>query len=279
MKKILFLIGIVFCINSKAQTPYVAIPDSNFVHYLKTIVPSAFKGDSLNTSNPSVTSYTGIICSSRNIANLTGIQYFTSLISLDCSSNLLTSIPSLPNSLTQLFCQLNNLSSLPPLPNSLQFLVCEDNQLTSLPSLPNTLYFLDALNNNISCFPVFPSSISTCTITSNPFNCLPNFVLPAMNSYTTTPLCASGNSNGCPAANTTNIEHITKYDSQINVYPNPVNSIVHIEAEETAEIKLCDLLGNKILTTQQNEIDVSNLANGVYFLRINNYTQKIIVQH
>ncbi len=42
-----FILSLYLKVN--AQT-FVAIPDSNFVHYLKTIIPTAFKGDSLNTS-------------------------------------------------------------------------------------------------------------------------------------------------------------------------------------------------------------------------------------
>ena len=65
----------------------------------------------------------------------------------------------------------------------------------------------------------------------------------------------------------------------INIYPNPTNNRIYIGTKEIAEVNLYDLLGNEILTTKDNEIDVSELTNGVYFIHINNYTQKIIVQH
>ena len=119
MKKFL-LIALLICIKQINAQTYVAIPDSNFVHYLKTIVPTAFKGDSLNTSSTLVTTTTdSISVSSYSITNLSGIQYFTSLTYLECGTNSLTTLPALPNTLTYLDCSYNFLDSLPVLPNSL----------------------------------------------------------------------------------------------------------------------------------------------------------------
>lgn len=74
-----------------------------------------------------------------------------------------------------------------------------------------------------------------------------------------------------------------KSSLQINIYPNPVSNIIHIETKEMEGIKLYDLLGNEILSTKENEIDMSNLTNGVYFIKAstkeNSLTQKIIIQH
>src|ERR1039457_970817 len=111
LKKLCILLVVIssVCEKSIAQTPYVAIPDSNFVHYLKTIVPTAFKGDSLNRTSTFVTTMTSFTVGSRSIANLFGVQYFTSLTYLDCSYNSLTALPALPNSLTYLNCAINSL--------------------------------------------------------------------------------------------------------------------------------------------------------------------------
>src|SRR5581483_3942643 len=107
MKRFLLLISIVVIQQIKGQT-YVAIPDSNLVHCLKAIVPTAFKGDSLDISNALVTTFTTKIDAyNLSITNFEGIQYFTSLDSLDCSYNSSTSIPALPNSLTYLNCSAN----------------------------------------------------------------------------------------------------------------------------------------------------------------------------
>jgi type IX secretion system substrate protein len=300
IKKILFIFFIVIASiakQSQAQTPYVAIPDSNFVHYLKTIVPTAFKGDSLNKTSTLVTTITKTInVLSKSISSLNGVQYFTSLDSLICGSNPLTSLPSLPNSLTILNCETSLLTSLPTLPNSLIFLGlfnnslttlpllptslqrldCSYNSLTTLPSLPNSLVWLHCNNNSITCFPTFPNSITSCILNPNSYNCLPNYVLPAMNSYTTTPLCAAGNTNGCPIA-VAGISQYSNLNTNISVYPNPASSIINVELKIQNEIQntsltITDMLGNtvqqSIIYNPQSIISVSNLAEGVYNLQI-----------
>jgi hypothetical protein len=151
-----------------------------------------------------------------------------SLRYIDCSwnygssTNLATpppgafdSLPSLPNSPKHLNCSMNHyLKNLPALPPMLTYLNCTADLcppcagpppptgvLNSLPTLPNSLDTLICNDNNISCFPVFPNSLIYVAI-DNPYTCLPNYVLPSMNSYTTTPLCEAGNTNGCPVAAT-----------------------------------------------------------------------------
>ncbi len=79
------------------------------------------------------------------------------------------------------------------------------------------------------------------------------------------------------------IKQLSGSNMDISIYPNPANHKVYIGVKEISEIKLYDLLGNEILSTKENEIDVSSIVNGVYFIQIsakgNNYTQKFIVQH
>ncbi|MBL7934389.1 MAG: T9SS type A sorting domain-containing protein [Bacteroidia bacterium] len=227
MKKIVTLLALIVCLaNLKAQT-YVTIPDANFVTWLQTNIPSAMNGNQMDITSPAITSQTMIVVSNQNISDLTGIEYFTSLLYLNCENNSLTGLPILPNSLstlrcaynqlvtlptlptslTRLYCQNNSLTSLPSLPNSLQWLRCYFNQLTSLPVLPVGLRGLDCHNNNISCFPVFPEklisspAIQPFDISSNPFTCLPNYILAMDNATLNYPLCISGNTltnpNGC----------------------------------------------------------------------------------
>ncbi len=86
-----------------------------------------------------------------------------------------------------------------------------------------------------------------------------------------------------PAITATGIVVFSNSNTQINIHPNPANNIIHVEAKETGEIKLFDVLGKEILSTKENEIDISSLTNGVYFIQVNtkenNYMKKIIVQH
>lgn len=458
MKKIITLIALLFCLNTKAQ--YVTIPDVNFVTWLQANASSSMNGNQMDTTNAVIRSMTSIVVSNLSISDLTGIQYFASLGSLDCSGNLLTKLPALPNSLVYLICNTNQIDSLPPLPNSLQqlncsynlikklpnlpntltsiacyynqlvdtlhvpnsvtSLNCEGNQITALTALPSSLTWLDCAsnlltsipslpnmltefycshnqltvlpslpsglthmycgNNNISCFPILPTTLGYFIPDPNPYTCLPNY-LPANGGIMPVPyppLCGIGNIHGCPVAdscspdfiyivkkdsltpytwdflpnyssNTANARwywddgtstmglypshtyadtgwynicvtvystcgdssNYCQYDSifrlssnnvmvhvniigsssdiqqtknktqYINIYPNPTNSILQVSVsnETLGQIKIVDVLGNEILQTQQKQIDVSNLQNGVYFICVGTSTQKFIVQH
>jgi Leucine-rich repeat (LRR) protein len=352
IKKLFIFLIVISCISkqSKGQT-YVAIPDSNFVHYLKTIVPTAFKGDSLNKSSTLVTtSTTTLSVYGNSISNLSGVQYFTSLTYLDCGFNTLTSLPALPNSLTYLDCNNNSITSLPALPSSLTFLACYTNSLTTLPSLPNSLINLDCDNNSITslpalpnsldtlycysnslttlptlpnslttlgcdnnsltalpalpnslttlycysnslttlpalpdslktlgcdhnsiaCFPTFPNSITTFYLDPNPYNCLPNYITAMSVADLATPLCAAGNSNGCPVA--TGIQQFAN-SNKVSVYPNPTqnNFTVETSSTEKQNISVLDINGKLILSQTimgTTNIDVSNLSAGVYNINL-----------
>ena len=323
MKKYLLIILLFSIKQIKAQT-WVTIPDTAFVTYLNSIVPAAMNGNQLDITNSLVTTTThSINCSSKSIANLSGVQYFTSLTYLNCSGNNLINLPALSNSLNYLNCSLNHVSltSLPALPNSLTHLDCSNCiRIASLPTLPNSLTYLDCssgwcpssinccgngygnpppygllnclpilpnsldtlicCNNSITCFPTFPNSLVYASI-DNPYYCLPNYVLPAMNSYTTTPICVAGNSHGCTVPANGNacaiagIKQLTISNNQANIYPNPTTTNFNIETNSTDKqtLQIFDVNGNLVLTqtiTCKTNIDASNLAEGVYNLSLIN---------
>ncbi|HEX7415184.1 MAG TPA: T9SS type A sorting domain-containing protein [Bacteroidia bacterium] len=269
IKKLCIILIVIASINEKAQAqPFVLIPDVNFANYLGVLIPAAMHGDSLNTTSTLVTTMTSLNVSGRSIANLSGVQYFTSLIDLDCSSNSLTSLPTLsnalnqlscehnalttlpalpssltqldcganslaslptlPNSLTSLSCYQNSLTSLLPLPTSLIHLWCNYNSLTSLPSLPNSLTLLGCDHNNITCFPTFPTSI---TYTNN-FGIDPN-------PYNCLPNHILGMSSTdlakplCAAGNSNGcavagIQQVAGINEQVTVYPNPASTSINV---------------------------------------------------
>ena len=57
----------------------------------------------------------------------------------------------------------------------------------------------------------------------------------------------------------------------ISFYPNPTKSVLNISTKSNAIIKIVNVLGETIATatlnTGENTIDVSNLVNGIYFIR------------
>ena len=64
----------------------------------------------------------------------------------------------------------------------------------------------------------------------------------------------------------------------MNVYPNPANDFIFINLNESSEISIFDLLGNEVLHTITNgKVDVSSLKNGIYFLKADGKTEKVLI--
>src|ERR1700756_5141701 len=175
MKKQLFIAVAVFMLlKAQAQT-WVTIPDTHFATYLRSIVPAAMHNDSLDISNPLVTTTThSISVYNKNISDITGVQYFTSLTYLNCSDNPITSLPTLSSTLTHLDCSYTFLTNLPvALPGTLKYLNCQNNSFTSLPALPNSLTLLYCGTNSLTTLPTLPNLMDTLACDGNKLTGLP----------------------------------------------------------------------------------------------------------
>ncbi len=128
------------------------VPDDNFEQALIDLgLDSGALDNYVATSN--INTITFLNVSSKNIADLTGIEDFTMLQNLTCFDNQLTSLNVTANlHLTDLLCFNNQLTSLDVSNNSnLNNLRCEDNLLTSLNVSQNTaLQTLRCQNNQIT---------------------------------------------------------------------------------------------------------------------------------
>lgn len=174
MKKfLLFIFSVLLFFPSQSQV--VNIPDANFKNALLSHVPVInTNGDGEIQVSEALAFTGGISVSSKKIADLTGIEAFTNITSLNCIDNQLTSltINNTPQ-LKSIFCTKNKLLSLnisnTPL---LKDLLCYNNNITSLslgdlPSVVNifcyaneltsfslgnapNLQFLDCHNNNLT---------------------------------------------------------------------------------------------------------------------------------
>ena len=174
-KHFLVLLALFFAFgySAKAQNNFT-IPDANFAAWLNANIPNAMSGVNLmDTTHVAVTTKSLIDLVGLNIANLSGIQYFTSLTNLQVYNNPLTSLPALPSSLIHLFCASNQLTSLPALPSSLTSLECSNNQLTSLPALPSSLVQLTCGNNQLTSLPALPSLLTNLSCDNNQLTSLP----------------------------------------------------------------------------------------------------------
>ncbi len=209
-------------IASCLSAQYVTIPDANFATYLNAVIPSAMKGNQMDTTNSAVTGLSRISVENRGITDLTGIQYFTSLITLDCGNTypiidtnridsirhlpltldslicgntLLKNIDSLPAPLVYMVCYNNQLSKLPSLPKGLRYLDCDGNgAIGSLPVLDSALTFLNCLYNGLSSLPALPDSLKSIECSANKLSSLP--VLPPSLTYLS---CNNNVLGGLPA--------------------------------------------------------------------------------
>ena len=68
------------------------------------------------------------------------------------------------------------------------------------------------------------------------------------------------------AGNTASISEVE--NANVVLYPNPVTSVLNIEAQGIQEVNVLDVNGRTVITANSNRIDMSNLANGVYFVRV-----------
>ncbi len=117
-------------------------PDANFRSYVSEncdIAGSDGSKDGL-LSAAEIAEVEPINCNSSNIADLTGIEYFTALTNLNCSGNALSSLDLSANiALTTLICYSNDLETLDLSANTaLTTLDCSRNSLTSLNLSANT---------------------------------------------------------------------------------------------------------------------------------------------
>jgi len=94
--------------------------------------------------------------------------------------------------------------------------------------------------------------------------------------------------NGCGTTSdsTTSIHQLSVINSQLSIYPNPTNGTVFIKINSAASnvnewsLQLTDVLGRTVFTNPSlgysNELDLSNLPAGVYFITVKNNTASAV---
>ena len=67
---------------------------------------------------------------------------------------------------------------------------------------------------------------------------------------------------------TLTVEDILQPQSGISVYPNPTANRIYIQAENVLQAELFDLRGRKVKTTNQKQIDMSEMGIGTFILKV-----------
>ncbi len=164
MKKLLFLLTLTAGMLSYAQNTYV--PDDNFENYLEThdaggntvsMGDANSLGDGVMNDSVPTNKINGLISlniTNLNIADLTGIEDFTSLTHLQCYHNQISSLDVSHNTgLLLLNCAHNQLTALDVSQNTaLKWLYCNDNQIANTIDLSNNtaLLRLNCSNNQLT---------------------------------------------------------------------------------------------------------------------------------
>lgn len=130
---------------------------------------------------------------------------------------------------------------------------------------------------------VWYSSIRNAVSGTNPLS--NNTPLVSRNTYYAVNVI--GNCRSAPFGVTVNITNLSNsnkigVNSNINVYPNPVSDILNIETTlEVQSVEIYNIQGQKVLSSNQKQINLSDLAAGIYMVRIqdieNNVAAKKIV--
>ena len=75
------------------------------------------------------------------------------------------------------------------------------------------------------------------------------------------------------------IHEVVKINEGILIYPNPTTSKFQIKnAKYQSRKELFNSVGQLILTTKENEIDVSRLSKGVYYIKCEGQSKKVIIE-
>ena len=143
----------VYATEGDVEVDATNFPDATFRQWVLDNITSG----STTLTAQMIANTTAINVSNKNIASLKGIEYFTALTKLVCSSNPLTALDVSKNTLLEhLYCGANKLSALDVSKNTaLTILSCLSNKLTELDVSQNPLLeVLRCYSNNLTVLDV-----------------------------------------------------------------------------------------------------------------------------
>lgn len=128
------------------------ILDLNFAKAVRVQCPACL--NERNQLQPEARKLAHLNINFKEISDLTGIEGFSGLLTLDCSNNKIAQFPYLPNPYLKVIRGANN-------------------RLTSLPLFPETILVLDFSGNKIAYITGLPKALSELTLNANPLKSLP----------------------------------------------------------------------------------------------------------
>ncbi|EPR74190.1 Internalin-like protein [Winogradskyella psychrotolerans RS-3] len=254
---------------------------------------------SLNVSQN--TALTRLSISSNMFTSL-DVSANTDLEYLDCEANQLSALDVSTNTaLTQLYCSYNQLTSLDVLANTalgvlqcsnnqlsninvsantaLQGLGCSYNQLISLDVSANTaLQGLDCSNNQLSSLDI-ANGYNPNLVQFNALNNLDLTCIQIDAGFTPTSGWqkepTASYSDDCAALLSIDDFHL----NSISLHPNPTTSMLNIEMTKSIkQATVYSMLGKEVLKTQNKQLNVSSLKNGVFLIKIDDENGNVSIK-
>jgi|GEM_PF-462239 len=71
---------------------------------------------------------------------------------------------------------------------------------------------------------------------------------------------------------------VNDLENNFSFYPNPTVGLININTNEKVVIEIYNMLGEQILITQQNQVDLTNYENGIYLFKIKDLEGNILSQ-
>lgn len=288
-----------FFYQSYAQI--VSIPDANFKNALVNNTNINTNGDDEIQVAEAEAYNLGIDVKALNISDLTGIEAFVNITSLECSENNLTTLDvsqntalmivmcgsnqlsSLDlgqnNALTMLLCPSNSLTALNVSQNTnLNSLFCPNNQLISLDLTQNTVLVslncminqltdLDLRNGNnpnIEEDGIYTDSNPnlTCIFVDDANYATDNWLyIDAASTFVETETACE------------NLAITSLTTTSAKIYPNPVENWLHIQTDTAIKnATIYTAQGNKVMTFKEDKVILEKLSSGFYFLVIEDET-------
>ena len=87
-------------------------------------------------------------------------------------------------------------------------------------------------------------------------------------SYTFTEAVSFKSVTASASGATLTVEDVLQPKSGISVYPNPTANRIYIQGENVLQAELFDLRGRKVKTTNQKQIDMSDIGSGSFILKV-----------
>ena len=74
------------------------------------------------------------------------------------------------------------------------------------------------------------------------------------------------------------IDEIRMEGEKLEVFPNPANAVINIKTEIIGKRELYNSVGQLLIVTNLNEIDVRKYSKGIYYIKVGNTVRKIIIE-